>query len=157
MLTRILIGKPLVTYGQQKRRRVVDLGTAINVECGRCRYNGSFMLGTGGYYVLIENCLEALPEKRTEEVNQLIEKHPIRSYTFEFQLFQCQHCIFLFDQGILQVNFENDITYCNRVECPACQKDLHYKNTPKDKIHELICPICHGTDEMSLAGEMKWE
>lgn len=133
------------------------MGTAINVECRKCRYNGSFMLGTGDYYVLIENCLEALPEVRTSEVNQLIKKHPMKGFTFDFQLFQCGHCSFLFDQGILEVSFENAETYRNKVECPACQKDLEYENTPKENIAELTCPICLSDDEMALAGEMDWE
>lgn len=133
------------------------MGTAINVTCGKCKYNGSFMLGTGKYYALVENCLEALPEKRVDEVSPLLQKYPMKDYTFEYKLFQCDNCSFLFDHGNLKVTFENQLTYLNQIECPACQKDMSDKNTPIDRIHELLCPICEHKGKMILSGAMDWD
>jgi len=133
------------------------MGTAINIECGKCKYNGSFMLGTGKYYALVENCLEALPAKRVDEVNPLIHKYPLSDYTFEYKLFQCDNCSFLFDHGNLKLIFKNQMTYLNQVECPACQKDLSHQNTPIDRIPELTCPICEQQGEMTLTGKMAWD
>jgi len=132
------------------------VGTAINVSCGKCRYNGSFMLGTGKYYVLVENCLEALPEKNVDEVNSLLSKYPLKNFTFEYELYQCDHCTFLFDHGDLQIFFENGMTYVNKIDCPACQHDMSNQHTPIEKIHELTCPICLYQGEMSLTAEMDW-
>lgn len=133
------------------------MGTAINVKCGKCNYNGSFMLGTGKYYALVENCLEALPEKRADELYPLLEKYPIKDFTFEYRLFQCDDCLFLFDHGRLNVVFENQRAYLNQVECPSCQKDMNHKHIPIDKINEITCPICTHTGEMSLTDQMEWE
>jgi len=115
------------------------------------------MLGTGKYYVFVENCLEALPNKRAHEVNLLIDNYPLKDYTFEYQLFQCDNCTFLFDHRYLQVNFKNQMTYLSKIQCPACQKNMSQKNIFVDRIHELTCPICQYGGEMSLTGEMDWD
>src|SRR5690625_1970823 len=113
------------------------MGTGINVQCVQCRYNGSFMLGTGAYYVLIENCLEAMPTKRVNEVNPLLQKYTMKNFEFAYKLFQCDDCLFLFDHSTLEVIFDNQMIYANRIECPACKKDLTDHHTSVEQIHEL--------------------
>lgn len=133
------------------------MGTGIHIGCGNCKYNGSFMLGTGDYYVLIENCLEALPEKSAGEINTLLKKKAVKDFTFEYKLFQCDNCTLLFDHGDLIIDFENQTPYLNAIECPSCHENMRNKVQPKKQIHELTCPLCSKDDALTLAAQMDWD
>lgn len=132
------------------------MGTGINVQCIQCRYNGSFMLGTGSYYVLMDNCLEAMPARIVKEVKTLMQKHTIMDFKFDYKLYQCDDCLFLFDHGTLKVEFVNNRIYENKVKCPACENELTGKHTPIEQIHDLTCPICQES-ELYLFGQMDWD
>lgn len=133
------------------------MGLAINIECERCRYHGSFMLGTGNFYTDLENCLEAFPPERVGNAAAIFKENLIRSYVFSYHLFQCTDCYFLFDYGDLRVVFENDKMYLQPIECPRCQKDMRGKDTPIEEVHHLTCPVCLHQGGMFLVETMEWD
>lgn len=135
----------------------IMMGTGINIGCGNCKYNDSFMLGTGEYYVLVENCLEALPEKSAEEIKVLLDEYPLADFTFEYKLFQCDKCTLLFDHGDLRIDFEGQETYLNSIACPSCENDMRRQAQFKKQIHELTCPLCSEKGALSLTAQMDWD
>lgn len=133
------------------------MGTGINIGCKNCKYNSAFMLGTGEYYVLVENCLDALPEESAEEISVLLKKHTMEDFTFAYKLFQCDHCTLLFDHGDLEIQFENQDTYLNPIACPSCHEDMRQTDQDEKQIDELICPLCSEEGTLELTAKMDWD
>lgn len=133
------------------------MGTGINIGCTNCKYNGAFMLGTGEYYVLVDNCLAALPEESAEEIKALLKKHSMKDFTFEYKLFQCDNCSLLFDHGDLEIQFENQAPYLNTIECRSCQEDMRQTDQSEKQIDELTCPLCSEEGTLELTAQMDWD
>lgn len=133
------------------------MGTGINIGCGNCKYDENFMLGTGEYYVSVENCLEALPEISAEDIKALLKKDSVKDFTFAYKLFQCDNCSLLFDHGDLKIDFKNQKDYLNPIECPSCENNMRNKVQPKKDIEELTCPKCSKEGTLSLNAQMDWD
>lgn len=115
------------------------MGERIIVECLRCDYQKSFLLGVGMMYSSLEHVISLVSPTRHDEVLKILQTQVIHAVNYEHKLFVCPKRNRLAGRFDYLISYNDNQIYRPYFRCPKCRIKL----VPiSETVTDLYCPQC---------------
>lgn len=131
------------------------MGTGITVECSRCSFSETFMLGVGMLYWSMDYVIDRIHNKRRGLIREILRNYKVNESEYEHRLYQCKRCNRLYERFYIRLRYDYCKLYETEFKCPKCKVPLEAVDDDK-KIGNIPCAHC-GHKSLKVTGIICWD
>ena len=134
------------------------MGHGNFVICESCGYQREFMLGVGMMYGSLQNILEFMDKRSSDEVSKILSEYPDPHYETDGHcVYQCRDCFSLQEKlHLLIYDKEEKLIYRTQSNCSKCKIKRKRVKEKDGLLHQIICPKCKNK-ELFVNGGLCWD
>jgi DNA-directed RNA polymerase subunit RPC12/RpoP len=131
------------------------MGVGITVECPNCSIKLNFVLGVGMGYSSLESVLQFAQPDHKQEIQRVLETHPVLETKYSHCLFLCENCNHLSNGFYVKLIFDSGQFYETLFHCSKCSTKLSQLHTLLE-LNDILCIGC-GQKSLHVTEEYFWE
>ena len=134
------------------------MGHGNFVLCKSCEYEREFMLGVGMMYGSLQNILEFMDKRSSDEVSKILQENSdLHFETDRHCVYQCRNCFSIQEKlHLLIYDKQEKLIYRTQSKCSKCKIKRRRVREKDNLLHQIICPKCKNK-ELIVNGGLCWD